>query len=124
MVKSSFASARPRQALTAANTPFPKGGPAAELIGDTVVVCCRGRKQEFPDDAPGQYRTSLLTLDRANMKLNWHTNLPTEWGGDLSYAGILPLDDERFLLSFYDGELYEKGVPKRSDVKLAEIRIA
>ena len=98
-------------------------GPAAELIGDTVVVCCRGRKNEFPDDSPGQYRTSLLTLDRSDMSLNWHINLPTEWGGDLSYAGILPLDDSRFLLSYYDGELYEKGVPKRSDIKLAEIRL-
>jgi hypothetical protein len=98
-------------------------GPAADRIGDTVVVCCRGRKQEFPDDGPGQYRTSLLTFDQTDMSLNWHTNLPTEWGGDLSYAGILPLDDARFLLSYYDGELYEKGVPKRSDIKLAEIHI-
>ena len=64
-----------------------------------------------------------MTFDQTDMSHNWHTNLPTEWGGDLSYAGILPLDDARFLLSYYDGELYEKGVPKRSDIKLAEIHI-
>ena len=98
-------------------------GPAAERIEDRVLVCCRGRKQEFPDDQPGQYRTSLLTLDRADMSLRWHTNLPTEWGGDQSYAGILPLDDGRVLVSYYDGELYEPGVPKRSDIKLATIQL-
>jgi hypothetical protein len=98
-------------------------GPAAERIGDSVVVCCRGRKQEFPDDGPGQYRTSLFTLNRQQMSLQWHCNLPTEWGGDLSYASILPQDENRFLVSYYDGQLYEKGVPKRSDIKLAQVRI-
>lgn len=96
-------------------------GPAAERMGSTIVVVCRGRKQDFPDDQPGQYRTSLFTLNRETMSLDWHYNLPTEWGGDVSYAGILPLDDKRLLVSYYDGELYEKGVFKRSDIKLAQL---
>ena len=96
-------------------------GPAVERVGNTVLVCCRGRKQEFPDDGPGQYRTSLFTLDPNDMSLRWHTNLPTEWGGDQSYAGILPLDEHRVLVSYYDGELYQKGVPKWSDIRLAEL---
>jgi len=98
-------------------------GPAAVRIGETVLVICRGRKQEFPDDQPGQYRTSVFLLDRSDMSLEWQGNLPTEWGGDQSYAGILPTADGRVLVSYYDGELYESGVPKRSDVKLATLRV-
>ena len=31
--------------------------------------------------------------------------------------------DDRDLVSYYDGELYEPGVPKRSDIKLATIQL-
>ena len=36
---------------------------------------------------------------------------------------MLALDDGRLLICYYDGEAYEPGVPKRSDIKLATVCI-
>jgi hypothetical protein len=99
-------------------------GPAAVRVGDTLVFSCRTRKTDHPDDQPGRSRTGLFTIDPDDISLTWQTNLQTEWGGDQSYAGMLALDDERLLVCYYDGEVYEPGVPKHSDIKLATLSIA
>ena len=96
-------------------------GPAAELVGDTVLVSCRVRKSMFPDDQPGVARTAIFTLNVETGALQWQMNLPTQWGGDVSYAGILPVGDDRVLISYYDGEPYQPDVPQRSDIMLATI---
>ena len=98
-------------------------GPAAARVGDTLVFSCRTRKEDCPDDQPGESRTGLFTIDPADYALRWRTNLQTTWGGDQSYAGMLALDDGRLLICYYDGEAYEPGVPKRSDIKLATVCI-
>ena len=69
-------------------------GPAAELIGETVVFSCRVRKNIFPDEQPGIARTGIFTMDVASGELQWQFNMPTQWGGDVSYAGILPIGKE------------------------------
>ena len=98
-------------------------GPAAELVGDTVVVSCRVHNKDFPDEQPGEARTGLFILDMGSGALRWQTNLPTQWGCDVSYAGILPVGDDRALVSYYDGQMYEEGVPKQSDIMLATIEV-
>ena len=82
-------------------------GPAAELIGDTIIVGGRVLAADFesaPDKKLGDHRTALLTFNLEEMRLEWQTNLPTGWGGDLSYPGFLALGDDRVLMSFYDGK--------------------
>ena len=108
---------------TEANLPFGMPGPAAELIGDTVVVSCRVSRNDFPDDQPGTRRTGLFTLDVESLTLHWHANLPTQWGGDVSYAGILPTRGGRALVSYYDGQPYAAGARVRSDIMLATIDV-
>ncbi len=99
------------------------GGPAAVRLGDTVLVSGRTSRRRFPDDQPGSSRTGLFALDRADMTLKWQTNLVTQWGGDVSYPDFHRLDDRRALIAWYDGEGYEEGVPKQSDLFLATLRI-
>lgn len=81
-------------------------GPAATLIDDTILVSGRVRAGEIeaaPDPHLRPMRTGLLTFDVDQMRLIWHCNLPTTLGEDLSYPGIVPLDERRALVSFYDG---------------------
>ena len=98
-------------------------GPAAVQVGDTLVLSCRTSSRHHPDDQPGTGRTGLFTVDPAEYSLTWHANLRTEWGGDQSYAGMLALDDRTLVMCYYDGEPYEPGVPKRSDIKLATVSV-
>ena len=82
-------------------------GPGVALVGDTIVVGGRVLAEDFespPDEKLGDHRTALLTFNLEEMRLEWQANLPTQWGGDLSYPGILPLGDNRALVSFYDGK--------------------
>ena len=65
----------------------------------------------------------MFTIDPEDYSLSWQTNLQTEWGGDQSYAGMLALNDKRLLVCYYDGEAYERGAPKRSDIKLATVSV-
>ena len=96
-------------------------GPAVELVGDTVLFLCRVRKSILPDEQPGIARTGVFQLDVEIGTLEWQFNLPTQWGGDVSYAGILPIDCNRALISYFDGQPYEEGVTKQSDIMLATI---
>ena len=98
-------------------------GPAAARVGDTLMFSCRTRKQDHPDDQPGDGRTGLFTIDPADYSLTWHTNLATEWGGDQSYAGMVALDERQLVMCYYDGEAYQPGVPRRSDIKLATVSV-
>ena len=98
-------------------------GPAAIRVGDTLVFSCRTQRQDHPDDQPGDSRTGLFTIDPADYSLTWQSNLATGWGGDQSYAGMVALDDGTVLVSYYDGEAYELGAPKRSDIKLATVSV-
>ena len=50
-------------------------------------------------------------------------NLLTQWGGDLSYPHILAVDDHRALITWYDGQRWEKDVSKQADIFLAFLRI-
>ena len=68
-------------------------GPAAVQVGETLVFSCRTSRTHYPDDQPGRSRTGLFTVDPSDYSLTWHANLPTGWGGDQSYAGMLALDD-------------------------------
>ena len=36
---------------------------------------------------------------------------------------MLALDDRTLVMCHYDGEPYERGVPKRSDIKLATVSV-
>jgi hypothetical protein len=101
--------------------PFSMSGPAAELVGDTVLVSCRVHRRDISDQQPGETRTGLFTLDVESGSLEWRMNLPTQWGGDQSYAGILPDGEKRALVSYYDGQMYQPGVPVQSDIMLATI---
>ncbi|MAE76441.1 MAG: hypothetical protein CMJ85_06210 [Planctomycetes bacterium] len=98
-------------------------GPAAALVGETLAFSCRMWATDHPDDQPGELRTGLFTIDPADYSMQWRTNLQTEWGGDQGYAGMLALDDGRLLICYYDGEAYEPGVPKRSDIRLATVMV-
>ena len=99
------------------------GGPAAAVVGDTLIVSGRVGSDNYPDNQPGPARTGLFTYDDTEMKYRWKTNLVTQWGMDVSYPHILPLDDERALLTWYDGKGYEKGVTKQADIFLATVRV-
>ena len=98
-------------------------GPAAVQVGDTLVFPVARAGRHHPDDQPGDSRTGLFTVDPSDYSLTWHTNLQTEWGDDQSYAGMLALDDRTLVMCYYDGEPYERGVPKRSDIKLATVSV-
>jgi len=94
------------------------GGPAAALVGDTVLVGGRGVKGH----------TVLYELDLESMKLKflrampiYHLSKYTE--GDKSYPGFAVMDNRRVLMSYYDGEMYEPGVPKQSDIRLARLTL-
>ena len=71
-------------------------GPAMTLWGREIVICAR-----FYDR--GRPYTGLFALDLgadlSRSKIRHLFTLPS--GGDTSYAGLLPLDDERLLVSYY-----------------------
>jgi len=92
------------------------GGPAAALVGDTVLVA--GRQ--------GGGQTALLELQVDTMKLELLMTMPAyRWGaaGDKSCPDFLVVDDHRFLLAYYDGEPWEEGVPKQADIRLATLAL-
>lgn len=101
------------------NGPHYFAGPAAELIGDTVVIAARCQNAYYPDDQhPADGRTGLFTFDVERMTLDWHVNLLTRYGSDQSYAGILPAGNNRALVSYYDGQ-----IGSHSDILLATVTL-
>ena len=98
-------------------------GPAAALVGDTVVVGGRTSTNNYPDDQPGTSRTGLFTFDPATLNFQHKMNMITQWGSDDSYPHFLTLDDQRVLMVWYMGEPYERGVAKQADLFLARLRI-
>ena len=101
------------------------GGPATGLVGNTLLVSGRVGAEDYPDDQPrpNGARTGLFTFDDADMSYEWKTNMVTQWGSDLSYPHILPLDDQKALMVWYDGEPYEENVAKQADLFLATLRV-
>ena len=99
------------------------GGPAAALVGNTVVVGGRTSTKSYPDDQPGTSRTGLFTFDPATLKFQHQMNMITQWGRDDSYPHFLTLDDQRVLMVWYTGQGYQRGVAKQADLFLAQIRI-
>ena len=101
------------------------GGPAAALIGETVLVSGRSSSEVHPDDQPGSTRTALYVLDMENQgrPLRWVMNMPSFWGGDVSYPDFQVLDDRRALFTWYDAQGYERGVAKQADLILATLRL-
>ena len=71
----------------------------------------------------GTRRTALFTVNPDSLDVNWQMNLLTQWGGDLSYPHILAVDDHRALITWYDGQRWEKDVSKQADIFLAFLRI-
>lgn len=98
-------------------------GPAATLVGDTILVSGRVFTENYPDDQPGRSRTGLFVFDPETLQFHWQMNMLAQWGGDESYPDFLTLDDRRALMVWYTGELYEKGVPKQADLLLATLRL-
>jgi hypothetical protein len=99
-------------------------GPGLELVGDTVLVSGRAAAANFPaDDQIGTRRTALFVVNPETLELKWQMHMLTQWGGDLSYPHILALDDHRALIAWYDGQPWEKDVPKQSDIFLAVLRL-
>ena len=43
--------------------------------------------------------------------------------GDQAYPEFLVIDERRVLMAYYDGSAYEKGVPKRADIRLATLTL-
>ena len=101
------------------------GGPATGLVGNTLLVSGRVGAENFPDDQPrpNGARTALFTFDDADMSFEWKTNMVTQWGSDLSYPHFLPLNDQKALMAWYDGEPYEENVAKQADLFLATLRV-
>ena len=101
-------------------------GPAAVQLGEVVIIVCRALCDDSVDlgkvPAPDCV-TRIYTLDVESMELIGQADLPARWNGDLSYAGILRQGEDRLVVSSYDGEKYEGGVFKRSDIMLASIRV-
>jgi len=98
-------------------------GPAAALIGDTVLLSGRGSPEEFPDDQFGDQRTALFTFDPEARQLYWKMNMLTLWNGEEAYPHFLALDNRRALMAWYSGHRYEPDVPKQSDLLLATLRV-
>ena len=99
------------------------GGPAAALVGSTILVGGRCSAQGYPDDQPGNSRTGLFTFDPATRTFHHQMNMKTKWGGDDSYPHFLVLDDSHALMVWYTGEAYERGVAKQADLFLARLRV-
>jgi len=99
------------------------GGPAAALVGKTILVSGRTSNLAHPDDQPGNSRTGLYLFDRATKEFHHQMNMLTKWGGDDSYPHFLTLDDQRVLMTWYTGEGYERGVAKQANLYLARLRI-
>jgi hypothetical protein len=138
--QSRVARARPPYTQWQRYESIPLDGPDAVLVGDTVLVAGRHIGQ-----------TALLTLDQETMKLDILMNMPVHhiesfprqstsealadtvisaraphvWPfGDKAYPEFLVLDEHRVLMAYYDGQAYEKGVPKRADIRLATITVS
>ena len=99
------------------------GGPAAALVGDTVLVAGRTSSESFPDDQPGTTRPGIFRLDREQKRLRWVTHMPLIWGRDVSYPDFHVLDKRRALIACYDGQGYQRGAAKQADLLLATHRL-
>lgn len=99
------------------------GGPAVGLVGNAVVVSGRVGARRYPDDQPGSTRTGLFLLDTETLRMEWQMNMVTQWGADVSYPHFFALGGNRALMAWYDGEPYEKGVPKQADIFLATLEV-
>ena len=98
-------------------------GPAVALVGDTVLASGRVAAGNFPDAQQGERRNGLFSIDPKTLKFQWKMNMVTQWGGAVSYPHILSLDRHRALIAWYDGQRYQKGVPKQADIFLAILRL-
>ena len=98
-------------------------GPALALVGDTILASGRISPRRFPDDQNGSRRNALFVIDPETLERKWQMNMPTQWGADLSYPHIMALDDNRAVITWYDGEWWEKDVPKQADIFVAFLRI-
>ena len=98
-------------------------GPAVALVGDSILASGRVAAGNFPDSQQGERRTGLFLIDPETLSFQWKMNMVTQWGGDVSYPHILPLDNHRALIAWYDGQRYQKGVPKQADIFLAVLRL-
>lgn len=77
-------------------------GPLAFRAGDRELVVAR---KHFLDEAD-QKRTALFELtadDTGVLAITEHGELPS--AGDTSYAGVAAIDDHRFVISYYSGNL-------------------
>jgi len=103
-------------------------GPAAALVGDTIVVASRTIVKDWglsvDPDIPGDLgqRTALYTFNLQTMRLDLQVMLPSERGGDSSYPGIVPTSEDRAVVCWYDGHP-KFDHPNPSDIWLAHIRI-
>ena len=98
-------------------------GPALELVGDTVLASGRISPRRYPDDQNGSRRNALFVIDPNTLERKWQMNMPTQWGADLSYPHILALGEDRALITWYDGEWWEKDVAKQADIFIAFLRL-
>jgi hypothetical protein len=93
------------------------GGASAARVGDRVLVA--GRQ--------GGGQTTLLQLYAEDpIGLFVLRTMPVHrWGpiGDKANTDFWVLNDHRFLLTWYEGEPYEHGVPKEADIRLATVTI-
>lgn len=101
-------------------------GPVSLLHGGRLFVIARRHLQPSY-----QKRTSLFELtgmlDGGPLAIKLHGDFPST--GDTAYAGIAPLADSRFLVSWYSGDLVENlgwlsGMLGQSDIWLGEIDLA
>ena len=96
--------------------PIALRGPAAALAGDTVLVAGSGNAQPL-----------LYELHMDTMKLELLMNMPMDRfpiPGDKGYPEFLVIDEHRVLMAYYEGLAYEKGVPKRADIRLATLTLS
>ena len=117
-----FKAKPPYQKWTEIGSPH-LGGPAVARVGKTVLVSGRIAAGNFPDEQIGERRNGLFICDPKTLKFKWVMNMPTQWGGDVGYPHILPIANDRALLTWYDGQHYQKGVPKQADIFLAVLRL-
>jgi len=101
-------------------------GPAAALVGDTIVVASRTILPDWglpSEQGLDDQRTALYTFNLKTMRLELEAMLPTETGGDSSYPGILPTGKDCAVVCWHDGSTTWHE-PSPSNIWLAHIRVA
>ena len=99
------------------------GGPAVGLAREKLLVSGRVGTDNYPDDQPGGSRTGLFLLDLQTLNMEWQMNMVTQWGADVSYPHFFSLGEDRFLMAWYDGAPYQKGVATQADIFLATLQV-